>query len=225
MTSTIAAYARVSTAKQYTNNGTASQEDVIRRWLQARNINPGDPALVHWFIEERGVSGRKTKSRPKLAELRADATAGKVSEVVAHSFSRLFRSVKDAAEYIAWSLDLELKTTCVSDGFVLDPASPFSRAMAQIAAVFAELEAVLKAEAASNGIQAKLARGERHGPATVRKGKHGYRQLTDLQLGSLLAEDRRQPYSTIAARYGVHPTTVMRKWARADKVRTGAGQP
>lgn len=210
-----AIYLRVSTARQMLNNGTRSQEDAIRDYL-ARNAI--DPDTCLWFREPEGVSGTSKVGRKALDGLIAGVNKGAISTVIAYSFSRLFRSFVDAAGYIQLSIDRGVRTICVSDGFTIDPGSPFSKAVAQIAAAFAELQGQINRDNASAGIQAKLARGERHGPKTIKPGVKGFRWLNDEQVAAIQAEDRAQTYGSVAKKHGVDPKTVWRLWKYKDGV-------
>jgi hypothetical protein len=90
---------------------------------------------------------------------------------------RLFRSVADAANVIA---DFDTKgIQLVSIGESFDMSSPYGRAMAQMASVFAELERAMIRERTRSAMSVKRSRGERisgYAPVGWDFGRGGYRQ-------------------------------------------------
>lgn len=164
MTAT-ACYMRVSSQLQSEANGTDSQRHAIDGWLARNQV--ADPV---WYVETGGKSGRTTRGRDAYARLLADIRAGTVGQVVAFSLSRLSRSVADAADYIRLTIDRGVVTVFVSDGFTIDPSSPFSKAMAHMAAVFAELQADIIRESCAAGVRAAIASGKAWGGAAVASG-------------------------------------------------------
>lgn len=135
-------YARVSTAEQVSEGlSLDAQEARIRSWCEATGAELVD------VVREEGVSGSKLLSeRPggrRIAQL-LDARRPGADAVVVVRMDRLGR---DAAEQI----DLLKRFRAGRVGLVaiaqqIDLATPHGRAMAQIGAVFNELERALIAE-------------------------------------------------------------------------------
>jgi site-specific DNA recombinase len=149
-------YCRVSTTEQATEGMSLdAQESRIRAWCEAH-----DAELVE-VIREEGVSGTKLLAeRPggrKVARL-LDARRPGTEAVVVVRTDRLGR---DAAEQIA--LLKRFRTGGV--GLVaiaqdIDLATPHGRAMAQISAVFNELERALIAERTTEALSELRAQGK-----------------------------------------------------------------
>jgi DNA invertase Pin-like site-specific DNA recombinase len=138
----ITGYVRVSTAEQV-NEGTSleAQEAKVRAWADAND------ATVTEIIRDEGVSGSKLLAdRPggkKIARL-LEARKPAVDAVVVVRMDRLGR---DAAEQIALLKRFKSgKLGVVAIAQKIDLATATGRAMAQIGAVFAELERALVAE-------------------------------------------------------------------------------
>jgi DNA invertase Pin-like site-specific DNA recombinase len=72
---------------------------------------------------------------------------------------RLFRSVADAASVIADFDKKGIELVAIAENF--DMTSPYGRAMAQMASVFAELERAMIRERTRSAMSVKRARGER----------------------------------------------------------------
>lgn len=141
-------YARVSTAEQ-ANEGMSldAQEARIRAWADALGHE------VYDVVTDEGVSGTKLLAdRPqgrRVAEL-LDARKPAVEAVVVVRTDRLGR---DAAEQIALLKRFRTgKVGLVAIAQHIDLATPHGRAMAQIGAVFAELERALIAERTSEAL-------------------------------------------------------------------------
>lgn len=206
---TTAVYCRVSSQRQADSHGTEAQEETIK----ARLARDGIEAV--WYHEDGARSGRKLAGREAMARLMDDIRAGTVTRVYSFSFSRLFRSVRDAADYIALTIDKGVTTICVSDGFSIDPTSPFSKAMAQMSAVFAELSADCIRDAATAGIRARLAKGDKWGGA-LRIGGRGFRLYDDAQEREIAHESGSD--GAVGDRHRISHDTVRRyrrKWLHA----------
>src|SRR5262249_7878196 len=87
--------------------------------------------------------------------------------VVVAKLDRLFRSVADAAKVIADFGKKGIELIAIAEGF--DMTSPYGRAMAQMASVFAELERAMIGERTRDALRHKQAKGERTG-----RIKYGY---------------------------------------------------
>jgi DNA invertase Pin-like site-specific DNA recombinase len=90
--------------------------------------------------------------------LLADAKKTKALVIVA-KLDRLFRSVADAATVIADFDKKGIELVAIAESF--DMASPYGRAMAQMASVFAELERAMIRERTRSALHVKRLRGER----------------------------------------------------------------
>jgi site-specific DNA recombinase len=147
-------YVRESTEEQVESGlGLESQRQRIRAFCTMKGLN-----LVHLY-EDPGVSGGKHLStRPAGAKLLAEARRTKAIVVVA-KLDRLFRSVADAAQTIADFDKKGIELVAISEGF--DMSSPYGRAMAQMASVFAELERAMIRERTKAAMNVKRGRNER----------------------------------------------------------------
>lgn len=151
----VVAYCRVSTEEQAASGlGLAAQEDAIRRECDRRGLHL---VGVH---TDAGVSA-KTISRPALAAALASLDAGIGSVLMVAKLDRLTRSVHDAtglmarAESAGWGL--------VALDAPVDTTTPQGAAMAQVLAVFAELERRLIGERTRAALQVRKAQGVRLG--------------------------------------------------------------
>src|SRR6516162_2752582 len=110
-------------------------------------------------FEDPGISGGKPlASRPAGSELLAAAKKGNALVIVS-KLDRLFRSVADAANVIADFDKKGIRLVSIAESF--DMSSPYGRAMAQMASVFAELERAMIRERTRSAMNVKRSRGER----------------------------------------------------------------
>lgn len=159
-TAGIVAYLRVSTDEQALSGlGLAAQESAIRSEAARRGL---EVLALH---VDAGLSA-KTLDRPALASAIADLDAGKGSMLMVSKLDRLTRSVHDAtglllrSERSGWGL--------VALDAPVDTTSPQGAAMAQVLAVFAELERRLIGERTRAALAVKKAQGVKLGrPRTV----------------------------------------------------------
>src|SRR5215470_19630505 len=145
-------YIRVSSDDQADSGlGLEAQRQRIAAYCVSKGLR-----LAKVF-EDPGISGGKPlASRPAGSKLLAAAKKGKVLVIVA-KLDRLFRSVADAANVIA---DFDKKgIRLVSIGETFDMSSPYGRAMAQMASVFAELERAMIRERTRGAMSVKRSRG------------------------------------------------------------------
>jgi DNA invertase Pin-like site-specific DNA recombinase len=145
------AYLRVSTEEQAVSGlGMAAQEAAVR----AECVRRGLPLLA--LYADPGVSA-KNLDRPGLREALAVLDAGEASVLVVAKLDRLTRSVHDAtglmlaAERAGWGL--------VALDVAVDTTTPQGAAMAQVLAVFAELERRLIGERTRVALAALRAQG------------------------------------------------------------------
>jgi DNA invertase Pin-like site-specific DNA recombinase len=151
----VVAYLRVSTEEQAVSGlGLAAQERAVRAECRRRGL---PLAAVH---TDAGVGG-KTLMRPALKAALADLDAGRGSVLMVAKLDRLTRSVHDAtglmlaAERGGWGL--------VALNAPVDTTTPQGAAMAQVLAVFAELERRLIGERTKAALAVKRAQGVRLG--------------------------------------------------------------
>jgi len=153
-------YLRVSTEEQAVSGlGLAAQESAIRAECDRRGL---PLVAVH---SDAGVSG-KNLTRPALADTLAALDAGEGSVLMVAKLDRLTRSVHDAtglmlaADRGGWGL--------VALDAPVDTTTPQGAAMAQVLAVFAELERRLIGERTKAALAVKRAQGVRLGrPPTL----------------------------------------------------------
>lgn len=149
-------YVRCSSDEQAESGlGLAAQKQRIEAYAASRG------EVIAEFFEDAGVSGGKPlASRPEGARLlKAMRKAKHGAMVIAAKLDRLFRSVADAATTINEWDKAGIAMIAVQEGF--DMSSSYGRAMAQMAAVFAELERSMIRERTKSALAVKRARGER----------------------------------------------------------------
>lgn len=161
----VVAYCRVSTEEQAVSGlGLAAQEQAIQQECRRRGL---EIVAVH---TDAAVSA-KTLQRPALAEALAALEMGRGNVLMVAKLDRLTRSVHDAtglliqAERGGWGL--------VALDAPVDTTTPQGAAMAQVLAVFAELERRLIGERTKAALAVKRAQGVTLGrraelPAEVR---------------------------------------------------------
>lgn len=156
----VVAYCRVSTEEQAVSGlGLRAQKDAIHRECQRRGLD-----LIA-FHEDAGLSA-KTLKRPALEAALSELDSGQGSVLMVAKLDRLTRSVHDAtglmakAEHSGWGL--------VALDAPVDTTTPQGAAMAQVLAVFAELERRLIGERTKAALAVRRAQGVRLGrPQTL----------------------------------------------------------
>lgn len=159
-TTGVVAYCRVSTEEQAVSGlGLAAQEKAVRAECRRRGL---PVVTIH---TDAGVSG-KTLARPALTAALDDLDAGRGSVLMVAKLDRLSRNVHDAtgllqrAERAGWDL--------VALDAPVDTTTPQGAAMAQVLAVFAELERKLIGERTKAALAVKRSQGVRLGrPPTL----------------------------------------------------------
>jgi DNA invertase Pin-like site-specific DNA recombinase len=133
MRTTAISYVRVSSEDQADSGlGLEGQRQHIAAYCALKGLE-----LAETF-EDAGVSGGKPLgSRPAGSRLLAEAKKSK-SVVIVSKLDRLFRSVADASAVIADFDKKGIELIAIAENF--DMTNPFGRAMAQMCAIFAELE-------------------------------------------------------------------------------------
>jgi len=149
-------YVRVSTDEQaHSGAGLAAQREAIVGACKVRGFR-----LLEVVEEHNGVSA-KSLERPGIVRALAELDVGKADALMVAKLDRLSRSVKDFAELTerarigGWSivaLDLGVDTT-----------TPQGEAMANVSAVFAQLERRLIGERTKAALAVKKAQGVRLG--------------------------------------------------------------
>jgi DNA invertase Pin-like site-specific DNA recombinase len=156
-TKSIGVYLRVST--EGTKNGhtqtTESQHLDIQNYLKSKGISD------FTVYEDVGISGRK-KDRPALNRLLKDCKDNKISMVVCYKLDRLFRSLKDLMETVAFFQELGVEFVSVKDSIDMSCAS--GRLLFQILGSFAEFEAATIRERVISGLANARSKGIKLGP-------------------------------------------------------------
>ena len=147
-------YIRVSSEEQADSGlGFEAQRQRIAAYCTMNGLH-----LAEAF-EDPGISaGKPLASRPAGSKLLVAAKKGKAVVVVA-KLDRLFRSVADAVNVIDDFDKKGIQLVSIGEGF--DMTSPYGRAMAQMASVFAELERAMIRERTRSAMSVKRSRGER----------------------------------------------------------------
>src|SRR5215467_12871039 len=147
-------YIRVSSEEQADSGlGLEAQRQRIAAYCTMKGLHLAE------VFEDPGISaGKPLASRPAGSRLLAAAKKSKAVVVVA-KLDRLFRSVADAANVIDDFDKRGIQLVAIGEGF--DMTSPYGRAMAQMASVFAELERAMIRERTRSAMSVKRARGER----------------------------------------------------------------
>lgn len=143
-------YARCSTQEQQdSGHGLDAQEQRIRETCSQR-----DWTLLE-IVREQG-SG-KDLGRPALQELLQRLADGEAEGLVVAKLDRLTRSVGDFAQLVNWFLDARLSLVVLD--LNLDMSASMGKAMANMMAVFAELERDLIADRTKAALAARRAAG------------------------------------------------------------------
>jgi len=155
----VIAYLRVSTEEQAVSGlGLAAQEAAIRSECERRGLS------ILAVLSDAGVSAR-TIQRPALTEVLDKLSRGEATVLMVAKLDRLTRSVHDAtgllmeAERGHWGL--------VALDAPVDTTTPQGAAMAQVLAVFAELERRLIGERTKAALAVKKAQGVKLGRPRV----------------------------------------------------------
>ena len=162
-------YIRVSSEEQADSGlGLEAQRQRIAAYCTMKGLH-----LAEEF-EDPGISaGKPLASRPAGSKLLAAAKKSKAVVVVA-KLDRLFRSVADAANVIDDFDKRGIQLVAIAESF--DMTSPYGRAMAQMASVFAELERAMIRERTRSAMSVKRSRGQRingHAPCGWDFGRNG----------------------------------------------------
>jgi site-specific DNA recombinase len=176
----VVGYARCSTTEQATEGMSLdAQAARIRAWCDAMGAD-----LIE-IIVDAGVSGTKPLAdRPGGAKI-VDLLSARQSDVDAVVIVRLDRLGRDAAETLAYLRRFRTsRLGLISIVDRVDLGTPQGRAMAQMSAVFAELERALLGQRTSEALAEKRRQGRVYGPTPF-----GLRRTPD---GRLVADRKEQ---------------------------------
>ncbi|HMF13108.1 MAG TPA: recombinase family protein [Gemmataceae bacterium] len=162
-------YIRVSSEEQADSGlGLEAQRQRIATYCAMKGLR-----LAEVFADPGISGGKPLASRPAGSQLLAVALKNNTPVIVA-KLDRLFRSVADAANVIADFEKKGIQLVAIAESF--DMCSPYGRAMAQMASVFAELERAMIRERTLSAMKVKRSRGERisgHAPCGWDFGSDG----------------------------------------------------
>lgn len=105
------------------------------------------------------ASGKSMRRRPRLEWLLDRLDVGEFDGMIVSRLDRLSRSVGDFAAILDRANRKDWALVCLDPA--VDLTTPYGRAMANVAAAFAQLERELISQRTSEGIAAKVAAGER----------------------------------------------------------------
>jgi site-specific DNA recombinase len=168
-------YVRCSTAEQALEGMSLTvQQARIASWCEATGAE-----LVE-VIEDAGVSGTRTLAeRPGGARI-ASLLAQRKPEVETVVVARLDRLGRDAAETLSCLRRFATGSVgLVSVADRIDLGTPQGRAMAQMSAVFAELERALIAQRTADALSELRARGQVYGPVPYGFRRDGEQLVKD----------------------------------------------
>jgi DNA invertase Pin-like site-specific DNA recombinase len=204
-----AVYMRVSSAKQAEHNSVAGQRHQISDWLLRHRMTWDD---VRVYTDE-AFSGRTT-DRPSWQKLQADIAAGRVVRVVLPNLARAGRNVPEISRWVQDMAQSDApEVVFITEGINLKTS--VGRAIANIMATIAELEADLKSESISHGIRAKVAAGIPWGAQRVPVGSEGGPKLTSKAYDKLYARWRDgEKQEALAKEAGVSVGTLSRQFKR-----------
>ncbi|MDV2476625.1 hypothetical protein F8M49_17225 [Rhodococcus zopfii] len=150
-------YGRVSTGRQEVSL------DVQRAAVESEAARRGWDDLM--WLEDKGISGA-TVNRASLRAALALLEAGQAEALVCTKVDRLSRTVADFADLLSTAQRQGWNLIVLDLG--IDLATPMGRAMAQVAAVFAELERSMIGQRTREALAVKRSQGIRLGrPATT----------------------------------------------------------
>ena len=149
-------YVRVSTAEQADSGlGLAAQRAAITAECSRRGW------ALDAVYEDAGVSGKDLAGRPQLAEALARLDGGEASTLVVAKLDRLTRSVRDAADMLDRSARRGWAIVALDLG--VDTTTPSGEAMANVMAVFAQLERRLIGQRTKDALAVRRSQGVRLG--------------------------------------------------------------
>jgi len=174
------------------------------------------PELLRWavtngirqkVIEDTGTG--KNMNRQGIQTIIRGIESGETKQVVCVCMNRLGRNAAQVWGFIKLCLDRGVKLICLREG--LDLSTPMGRAMAQIAAVFAELDNEMRSDSVRAGLDAAKAKAEAEGRpwrmGGSRKG-HSLKVTADQAASIAHLHSLGRSYRKIAAAVGLTDHTV-----------------
>ena len=143
----IAAYCRVSTARQKTD----SQVAEISKWLKANGYDENE---VQWYMDKE--SG-KTLKRPEFERLQADIFSGQIKTVICWKLDRLSRRLKDGVVLLADWCERGLKIVVITQMIELNGA--VGRMIAAVMLGLAEIELEYRQQRQMAGVEVAKRKG------------------------------------------------------------------
>lgn len=211
----IGCYVRVSSSVQASDGTAENQRYALSKWLEAN----GSPEC-QWFVDE-AFSGRTT-DRPAWTALNAQIASGAIQTVVASRMTRVGRSVADLSQWVRDMLARGVRVVFVKEAIDLDTAT--GRLFAHLLMAIGEFESEMIGERRSEGIQAKLRAGGKHGGQKnpgqrVGKSQAGVQRFTEKEIADVKAMYAAgMSCESIADRYSTTGKTVARTLKRAGVV-------
>ncbi|WP_435364544.1 recombinase family protein [Haloarchaeobius sp. DYHT-AS-18] len=156
-----ACYCRVSTVEQNLDRQLQSTHDYAQERLGA-----GLDEIETYRDKSTGTD----TSREGYREMMADAEAGEVEAIVAHSISRISRSIRDLERTVDRLEEVGVELHIISESLVIRPGDddPFQNALFRLLGVFAQLEAEMAQKRTREGIAARMQNEDyHHGPAPL----------------------------------------------------------
>ncbi len=150
----IGLYVRVSTINQIDKDSLKTQEDRLKAFCKANEINSFK------VYRDAGFSAKDTK-RPALETLFKDIKDGKVSGVFVVKLDRITRSIKDLIHLTEFFNKHNIKFVSISES--IDTSTAMGRAMQNLLGIFAQLEREVTAERVAIDMQHRAARGKWNG--------------------------------------------------------------
>jgi site-specific DNA recombinase len=183
----VVGYTRCSTEEQAIDGvSLATQLGRIQAWCEATGAELSD------VIADGGVSGtKKLEDRPGGSRVAAllDARNPDVDAVIIVRLDRLARNAADALHWLHRFARGSVGLVAIDDR--LDLGSPQGKAMAQMSAVFAELERNLGAQRTSDALRELRSRGAAYGPTPFGFQRHGDSFVPHASEQKVLARIRR----------------------------------
>ena len=166
----VALYARVSTAKQETDN----QVEELRRYALARGWE------VAGEYVDRGISGAKA-SRPALNRLMADARERRFDAVIVWKLDRFGRSIRHLLDAVELLTSFGVRFLAVTQGIDTDQSNPIGRLLLSILGAIAEFERDLIRERIAAGVSRTAKSGTKSGKAWGRPRAAGPAKFVEVQ--------------------------------------------
>lgn len=199
-----AAYLRCSTTLQADSHGTDAQRAAIEGWMLSHGRDD-----ARWF-EDLAVSG-KTMRRPQWLAMLAAVRAGQIDTIVTYSLSRAGRSLADLCIWTNEMVERGVRVVFLKEN--IDLGTPTGRLMLHLLGSVAEYEREITAERASDGIRARLSKGEKWGGARrVDRSVNGCAKATPAEWAAALRRvDKGEKVAAVAADLGVSEWAVRKR--------------